>query len=92
MKDINEEITSYFNMNDDSLHAALNEFVENGPPETVWSALVSSTEVENVVAQEEGINILRHMEQDDLDNHECILDSDTGKAMSTLTLKYTTEA
>ena len=76
MKDIIEENASHFNMNDDSLHAALNEIAENGPPVAVWSALAPSVEVENVAAQEEEMHILKHMEQDDQDNHESVLDSD----------------
>ena len=38
VKDINEGNASHFKLND-SLHIALNKFAENGPLETVWSAL-----------------------------------------------------
>ena len=79
-------------MDDGSLHANFNEFAENKPPETVWSALAPSVQAENVVVQEEEMHILRHMEQDDLDNDEFILDSNTEYAMSTLTLEYTTRS
>ena len=70
-------------MNDDSFHAALNKFAEHGSSGTVCYAVATSAKAEKAVVGEEGINIVRHIEHNFVDNHESIHDTDN--AMFTLT-------
>ena len=49
MRCLVEKTASHFNLDDDSLQVALNEFVENGPLETVGSTLATSVEAENML-------------------------------------------
>ena len=70
----------------------MNEFAEDGPAETIWSALAPTFEAENVVAEEDGTHIMRHMVRDDLNDNEPILSNGTENDTFSLTLKYTIEA
>ena len=72
------------------LDVTFNELAEHGPPESAWSSLEASVEEENVAAEQEGIYILRNME-DNLDNHQPILDTHTHDYVSTLTPKNKNE-
>ena len=87
-----QENEGRFTMNLELIDQAIHENSVNGPPEHMWASIAPGTEHDNAQDKNEGVEVERDIDQEDLDANAAMILPPTANMTSELGARYQAEA